>query len=397
MKAIIRTNTLPALDPLEEKSAPAEKPSRVVSIRPALPDLPPLVEAEVVGEKPKRDRNLVRPEQLPMPDFAPYFDPELGPEWERSREFGGYCLGVPNEDYHAWHGVSQGLLKHPTQAEMHWDMVRPRGDDFGTESSAEKFTTGTLLHWAVLEPWKFTAQHMNDHMVLSETAGLATKSNQEQRLEDPRLIVTQRHLEVAFRALEAVKCHPDASRLLGEGVDHPQEGKDFATEASGFVWDEENRLWRKIRVDLLRRDPSLPLIDVKTTAKPIHDFLTWEVKKNGYDFQAAWYMDTHTLLTGQRRHWCWIVVTKTEPFMCRVIDFYNRPPEDPLYDKSSLCAARTLIGLDPSPRLGRLFMWRSAAKDTLEARRSGVGSLSPSMVRSMWPGYEYEDTRASYY
>lgn len=402
MKVIQRIPAPSALEAMPEPTAPV---SAVVEVREpdSLPDLDPIYDD---ADEPKKRRHVhqepVRTELLPTPDFRPYFDSFTRPSslvnpWERSKEFRGYCLDVPMDQYRKWPALNQGLLSHPTQAEMYHDMVRSREDDFATESSAVKFTSGTLLHWAVLEPWKLTEKHMHDHMVLSSTDSLATQKNMDLRKEvgPDMLVVRPRDLEVAFRAYDAVMAHPDAVALLEDA--HNGHRDRVAMEASAEVLDAETGLWRKIRMDLLHKSPSVPLIDVKTTARTIGEWHQYEVRKNGYDIQATYYMDTHTLLTGERRDWVWIVVTKEEPFMCRVFDFRNLSKDDPLYEMSGLRRARELIGLDNSVRLGRMFMWRNAALETIAMQDAGMKTLSPARIRSIWQGYEQEDKRPEYY
>lgn len=393
MKAIKRVKpaelaALPDMPAKQERSNVVVLPERDV-----YPELEPLDDSLLLSPAPlkKRKAERVRAEFRPMPDFAPFFNMGTPLPWKRNKAFSGYCLDVSNEDYQAFPAVNAGLLDNATQAEMHHYMTEPPSDKYSNEGAADAFTTGTLLHWAVLEPWKFDAEHIHDHMDFSDTQGLATEANRERRLEDPRLIVTQKHLDKAFRCRDAVIAHPRALELLGDLSPSGRVEGEYTTEASGIVWDQINGLWRKIRVDLLRPGVSKPLVDVKTTAFPLERFER-EAIKNGYLGQAAWYMDTHALLTGERRNWVWVVVTKFEPFMCRLFWMVNRPPDDPLYQESKLKYTRELLGLDDSLRLGRLFMWRDAAIQTLDLRERGMeGDLHPSTVRSIWAGYEQEN------
>lgn len=318
------------------------------------------------------------------PDFNPYFDVNTSLP-VTAEMVKGYRCGLDEQVYRQFTGVNSSLLKSATCCEMLHDLTKPRTDDFSTASAAEKNTTGTILHWAVLEPWKFEDKHRDNHMMLCETDGLATKSAQKQRAENPgKLLVTGEYIEKAARCREAIEMHPHAMELLK---------LDSRKEASGFVFDPRNMIWRKQRLDLFPVNANI-LCDVKTTAFPLYRFED-EGWTRGYYQQAAWYLDTHFLLTGEwREAFWWIVVTKEEPFMCDTFFMRNLKPSDPLYQdpKCKLRIARERLGLDMSARLGRLQMFCTAARETNQLRERGI-KLTRPLMRQTWPGYEQTEPK----
>jgi hypothetical protein len=317
----------------------------------------------------------------PAIDFAPYFDWNHPLPAPRSTGPGskGYCLGLPMEDYRAFPGVNASLLANATPREMLHDMLQPE-----EEGVSEAMTLGTLLHWAALEPWKFDAEHRDDHMMLCATEGINTKGAKAQREANPgKLLVTPKLVLAAHQCREALT-HPKAMQYLGQ---------DVLREVSGFVWDGPNNVWRKGRYDLLPTKGNW-IGDLKTTRRPLGQFEK-DVKEYRYAEQAAWYLDLHFLLCGERKErFVWIVVTNHEPFMFRVFCMGNRKPTDPFYNPpngkpSSICNARQRLGLDDSGRLARLPMFVNAAQQTIALKESGA-NLTPKLLQGIWEGYENE-------
>ncbi|WP_265595605.1 PD-(D/E)XK nuclease-like domain-containing protein [Verrucomicrobium sp. BvORR106] len=326
------------------------------------------------------------PKQPTCPSFTEYFDVNTPLPGKRSAEFGGYILDCPEPAYRSWPGVNASVLKERTPCEMLHNMM-------ASPKSTAALTEGTLLHWAVLEQWRFAA--WRDHMVVSPTKGLDTKAAEEVRFANPgKLVVTDELVIQANKCMDAVRANDRAMAWLsGIDPDHGNAPKSpVAREATGVVWDGQHGVWRKIRVDLYPAVHRV-MLDVKTSAAPLSQWFK-ECLKWGYFDQAAWYLDTHYRLTGEWRAWLWIVVTKSEPFMCRVFRLTTPKPTDPLYAESSYCKARQRLGLDPVPpnggfKLGRLQMFLNSARETEQLRSLGV-EMHPRLLRQTWPAYEDE-------
>lgn len=324
-------------------------------------------------------------DEIKLPDFAPFFSrdtvlPTTPETWK------GYRCRLDEQVYRKFTGVNASLLKNPTCCEMLHDMTKPRIKDFATEPAAKKWTSGLVLHDAVLEPWKFQTENFDKHFVkFTKTKGIATAAAQECRAENPgKLLINGEYMEMAMRCMDAIHAHDRARDMLAL-KNH--------REASGFVWDGKNLVWRKHRLDFLPTESDF-LLDIKTTAKPLYQF-----KKEGWSFdywlQAAWYLENHFLLTGERRSvFWWIVVTKEEPFMCDTFFMRNLTPDHPAYNEPDCTyrQARERLGLDASERLGRLPMFLTAARETEQLRARGV-AFNKTLVRRTWPGYEQTDAK----
>jgi hypothetical protein len=256
-------------------------------------------------------------------------------------------------------------------------MTTANSDHFDTDSRAEAFTLGILLHAAVLEPWKFA--EWDKHFVISETKGLATGKAKAQRRESGLLVITQDLLEKATECTHAVAMHSFAQELLSA----PRAEK----ELSAFYFDQTSEgaggIWKKARYDFMPARGANFLADVKTTAAPLTKFSS-EVTKFGYALQAAWYLDLWHQLTGERRElFYFIVVTKSAPFKCRIFSIQNFPESHSMYEKSLLKGARAQIG-------HRVAAWITSANETRSHLERGL-AMTPGVTRTMWPAYEFDD------
>ncbi|MES2706103.1 MAG: PD-(D/E)XK nuclease-like domain-containing protein [Verrucomicrobiota bacterium] len=315
-----------------------------------------------------------------IPDFSGYLRPPAAPK--------GYHQ-MDGAAYHAFPAVNSTLLKPPTQAEMlHGKMQPPEASD-----SKPALVLGTLTHAVCLEPWKFGADEWEKHFALCPTGALDTKAAAAERKLNPgKLLVTPDLLDLAVRIRhEAIETNPDAIRYLSS--------PDGMKEATGIVWDPDFQCPRKMRVDYLPRNGAAfgnYLLDIKTTRKPLHEFER-EAWKLGYYTQAAWYLDTHELMTGHRPDmWVWLVVTNTEPFMSALYFMRNIPRGHVLYNEASkLRQARERLGLDDSPRIGRLPAFLAAARETEALRADGL-ELDQTTMRRVWTAYEQAGVQEIY-
>jgi len=297
-----------------------------------------------------------------------YFDPAqplpLGEQWKP-----GVFLKLPEAEYRAFPGLNASLLKNPTAAEMWHSMTAPPEDKWGTESECAKWTVGTLVHWAVLEPWRFA--DFDQHIAISPTKGLATDRAKRVREAYPdKLVVSPEHIELALKCRQALEMN-DVVRLMLE----PPGGR----EVSLFCWDKSLESWRKARFDFIPFESDY-LLDVKTTAFPPPQFPK-EARKLGYHFQAQWYLDTWEMLTGERRRWFrWVVVNKSEPFMSQVWEVENVPRGHVARQRSPLGAADEIVGK-------RAAVWAASAWDMIN-RAKYTATFSPSLIRACWAAYE---------
>ena len=189
------------------------------------------------------------------------------------------------------------------------------------ESKVYNFTVGTVTHAAILEPHLFDADKWQEHWVLSPTKQLTTGMALECLAENPgKTLVTPEIIDMARRCRDAVWKVDLAQQLLREGQ----------SEVTGQAWDEEALCWRKVRIDRLPSDPSLGVVDIKTTSVQLSDFsLRSEVYKRSYHLQASAYLSTLGLIEGKEREQFHIIwVSKSAPFMARCTELNTAPPDE---------------------------------------------------------------------
>ncbi len=281
---------------------------------------------------------------------------------------------MPEDEYNAAPAVRSSLLKFRTLAEMRHSMSIPG-------EPREHFAIGTILHAIVLEPWKFAADQLDKHFqVFSETKTLGVKAIAA--WDRTRHLVTPEMIETALRLAKGLAtCDMLKNLLGGEGM----------REASLIGFDPINNVRRKIRVDYLpmrhkngRIEYGPYLLDIKTSSSHPADFPD-ECWRFGYFLQAAYYLDTHELLTGHRpKRFVWLVVSKKAPNLFQLYQMANLPRDHALYTGSKLEKARIALGLDVSAKVGRLPMLAEALRRQAELSKEAPESLQ----RAIWEGYE---------
>ena len=237
-----------------------------------------------------------------LEELKPIFDPPA-----QNIAQGEYTPNLTFAQYGATKGLNASVLKEDTALEMRRAIL---GED---DRFTEDFALGEAAHKAVLEPDLFDTDGWQAWFAYSPTKGLDTKAAQSAReaLEPNMTLVTEDILDRARRIRDAVHDHPDARELL----------KNSDRELSGVVWDPLNNLWRKNRVDIRGGIGSKYITDLKTVrSEKLHKFKS-TVAEFGYHMQAAYYLDCDKLITGEERdEFYFIIATKVEPFLVRVID-----------------------------------------------------------------------------
>lgn len=189
------------------------------------------------------------------------------------------------------------------------------------ESRAMQFAIGDATHKAILEPDLFDDGQWQKMYQLSPTSSITSRAALAALAEDPtRELVTPEIIDTARRCRDAVHGHKEAAQLLSQRGD---------SEITLEGWDNEALCNRKCRFDRLPADPEYGIIDIKTTRGGLtKGELQGAVYKNGYHAQAAYYLDLLAKHEGQRRGKFLVIwVTKKKPFMCRVTDLMQEPPE----------------------------------------------------------------------
>ena len=137
-----------------------------------------------------------------------------------------------------------------------------------------------------------------------------TKAAQTARNEgraDGLVVVHRGQLRGTGAMARAVRRHSLAARIL-DGA---------AKEVSGWWVDPETGVCCRMRIDALH---PRAVVDVKTTAVTPDEWVRIHVARYGYHIQAAWYLDGHEAITGQRLPFLWVLVRSAPPHDVWVVD-----------------------------------------------------------------------------
>lgn len=121
-------------------------------------------------------------------------------------------------------------------------------------------------------------------------------------------------------------------------------------------------------IDILPRDPELPIIDLKTTSKPVH--VAFEVDKQIraflYGWQAAFYADMVRAVLGQDRFFRFLFVGAEKPYLRRWVDMrkdeidaYRRQYRPWLLKYAESCHTNTWPGEEEAPRQYVVQPWEA--------------------------------------
>lgn len=232
----------------------------------------------------------------------------------------GIYDNLPAGEYHAADAVSRsGLTKIDRSIDHYREYVAN-----GIEDS-KALRTGTAIHTAILEPWKFQHDYI-DSQIPDECSGMyhgykataelasqgltaaeiAKKTSTKLKtikghLERDDVLALIAHyekfpagstpeistdeLETAMRCRDAVLEHPTASQVLTDGE----------PEVSHFWEDEETGILCKCRPDWQRNDGIL--VDVKSSSDATPEAFQRSLHRYHYYVQGAFYLDGVTATT----------------------------------------------------------------------------------------------------
>jgi hypothetical protein len=209
--------------------------------------------------------------------------------------------------------VNASLLKKaitPLHGKYYLEQEESEGSD--------ALSLGDAVHKAVLEPDAFD-NHFDDFYLQSPTKGLDTKAANEARLLNPgRILVNDQIIEKTKWMRQAILKNKLAAHLLGNCTQRELTGITPDPAGGGFI--------RKIRIDACEGigEPGRPwspyLLDIKSFKKDLTERnVKYEIIERGYDLQAAFYLDTDQMITGQARETMFFIfVTNFAPYTSRV-------------------------------------------------------------------------------
>lgn len=183
----------------------------------------------------------------------------------------GIYRGIPNEDYHAAHGISSSDLKKIwATTPAHWKHYKDH-----PEPATEAMNLGTAVHALVLEP------DLAEGMIavapkVDRRTKIGKATWEDFQIESAgKLVVTEDQWAKARAMAEKVMAHPQAREALSGGAAE----QSVFTEHHGHILKARPDHWTG------------PLLsDLKTTADASPDGFQRQAAKLAYHIQAAYYL-----------------------------------------------------------------------------------------------------------
>lgn len=210
---------------------------------------------------------------------------------------------MPSADYHGRQNtISQSQLKKMLKSPAHFKFNEVK------QTPALRF--GSILHEALLEPHtfrdRFCLPFEGDRRTKDGKAAYAAFSSE--LASSGKTVLKDDEFEMLLGMIDSVKNHPIASRMM-----ESQE-----KEVSFFTsFEEFPEIQIKARPDII---DSPAIIDLKSSRDASAYSFGKDLVNLGYDFQAAWYLDTVNRYyeesgSAERvKDFIFLVIEKTAPF-----------------------------------------------------------------------------------
>lgn len=176
--------------------------------------------------------------------------------------------------------------------------------------SSDSQKLGTVAHCAVLEPLTF-----QERFFVMPKVNLRTNLGKSQLAEAEVMAKQSRRQIVTKDVMDHAESMRDSIRRQGE-VSELLEGGVTERASFGFMYD----LHTKIQTDYYKPAPR-KIVDLKSckSANPIH--FERDIKKFRYHWQAAWYVDLMTAITGELHSFEILAVESTPPYATCIYTF----------------------------------------------------------------------------
>jgi len=206
---------------------------------------------------------------------------------------------MTNTAYHSADGISSSNFSLLAESPLHL-----QNKELFSLDGKPSLGLGSAVHKLILEPDTFDQEFaIVPDLPKNTKAGKDAYAEFLETLEE-RTILTSSEYDQAHKMARNV-------RVIAGGL--LQSGE---AEQSYFAKDE-NGIIRKCRPDYYIQKSGI-LIDIKTTRDGMDYGFAKSIAEYRYDRQAAWYIDTLTLLGLPAKRFVFITVEKTSPYMVRV-------------------------------------------------------------------------------
>ncbi len=196
------------------------------------------------------------------------------------------------------------LLDCPARAFFNHPRLNPNPPE---EKEETKFDIGSAAHDLLLEG--------GDKIFVVEGFDDWRKKEAQQARDAAREIGKTPLLDKQYEAvLEMVVVAVDSIRQCTElGISNLRAEGD--SELS-YLWQENNRVWCRIRVDWIRKDRGL-ILDYKTTGTSVNpDYFSGHINKMGYGIQSAFYRRGVKAVEGAEPDYVIMAQETTPPYLC---------------------------------------------------------------------------------
>lgn len=224
-------------------------------------------------------------------DIIDYKD--LTPELARA---GCFVRDMPNEDYHAYEGISKSGLDKIAKSPAHYYLSAPKGQ-------TPAMRMGTIVHAAVLEPARFKAEYIT-------LKGIKSKAKAEYKAAakvhgDGNVLTEQEGADVASLQ-ETTRADTDAAAALA---------MCDMFELSAFV--EIDGVICRARYDAINLKTGVS-VDLKTTKDSSREEFSKSIYNFRYHVQDAFYSMIFERITGRAMTFKFLAV-ENEPPHCPMV------------------------------------------------------------------------------
>jgi hypothetical protein len=212
---------------------------------------------------------------------------------------------LSNEEYHNQPGLNKSALVQLAKSPAHYFEWYHAQEEEPTKA----MVIGTAIHTAILEPDKFVQSIIIAPQVDKRTKAGKAEWESFQEKAKGKIILTQDEADAIAGMKESIYHNIAAYDLLLEGV----------AEQSVFFKDPVHSFLCKVRPDFYTSDKEV--VDVKTCLDASYDGFSRAIANFKYHWQAWWYLNGLTAVTGVKHNkFIFLAVEKEPPYAMAIYE-----------------------------------------------------------------------------